>query len=77
MAKHTIISSDYYNALYTDNKLALSGKPDSLDAETLARVYPSASFYGMESDVYLDLLDGNDYPADIEQLPLERLTRYR
>ena len=77
MAEHMIISSDYFNALYTDGRLTLSGKPDRVDAETLARVHPTASVYGMDSDVYFDLLDGNGYPADAESLPLERLTRYR
>ena len=35
MPKKIIIASDYFNALYENGVLTMSGKPDYVDAETL------------------------------------------
>lgn len=77
MAKKVIIASDYFNALYENGVLAMSGKPDHVDAETLSRVHPDAEVYTISQDVYHELLNGADYPASIEDVPLSRLQRIR
>lgn len=73
--KVTIIINDYFNAFYEDGTLSLSGKPEDLNAETLARTHPGAEFYELGEDVYGELLNGNDYPHSLEDVPLERLRR--
>ena len=77
MPQITIIASEWFNALYTDGALLRSGKPEYLHAETLVSLHPDAALYSMGQDVYDELLDGNDYPQSLEQVPLTRLERLR
>ncbi|MGI8306987.1 hypothetical protein [Saccharopolyspora hattusasensis] len=77
MPQHAIILSDYFNSLYTDGVLAESGKAKNFDGETLIRCHPDAEVYQMGDDVYNELLNGDDYPPRIEDVPLGRLERIR
>lgn len=77
MAK-TIITSEWFNALYgEDGDLEQDGKPEYLDAETLARTMPDAAIYSLPDDVYDDLLDGAGYPPKLSDVPLSRCTQLR
>jgi hypothetical protein len=73
----TILQSDWFNALYRDGVLEASGKPDYLDAETLAQMYPQAAYYTVPQDVYDQVLDGAGYPAELAKFPLERCDKVR
>lgn len=75
MAKKVIISNDYFNAFYKNGTLSLSGKPERLNAETLSQMHPDAECYALGEDVYDELLNGDDYPQSLEEVPLERLQR--
>lgn len=72
----TIITSDYYNALYEDGVLKNQGKPDYLHGETMANLFPHAAVYGLESH-YETLLEEDGYPVHLSDFPLEVCTRYR
>jgi hypothetical protein len=73
----TILSSDWYNALYEDGILKESGKPAYLDAETIARLHPDAQFFTVPQPVYDDVLNGEGYPPELSRFPLSRCTRLR
>lgn len=72
----TIISSDYFNALYKNGKLEHQARPDYLNAETLATIYPNAELYGVPYDHYEEIL-GDEFPALLSDFPLDRCVKYR
>lgn len=74
--KRTIISSDYYNALYEDGVLKHQGKPDYLDAETLFTIFPDSKLYGVPYDLYDELVE-DGYPTNLSDFDLSRCDRYR
>lgn len=67
-----IVESEWYNALYFDGHLDQQGKPEYLNAETLARVYTTADRYYVPNDVYDDCLNGAGYPDALADFPLNR-----
>ncbi|QDK02679.1 hypothetical protein PP304_gp191 [Gordonia phage Phendrix] len=77
MSDHVFIGHDYFNAWYEDGKLKQSNKPDYLDIETLLSVFPDANAYWMGDDVYEELLNGEDYPASLSDVPLDRMQKIR
>lgn len=72
----TIITSDYYNALYEDGVLKHQAKPDYLHGETMATLFPDAEYYGIDYDDYEEIL-GDQYPSLLANFPLDRCDRYR
>lgn len=76
-ADRVIIMNDWYNALYENGTLALEGKPEHTDAETLARLWPKAAIYEVPQDVYDEVLGGNGYPRALADFPLDRCERVR
>lgn len=77
MPQITIVLSEYFNGVYIDGVLAHSGKAKDFSGHTLMQVHPLATVFQMEQDVYNELLDGDDYPLSLEDVPLERLQRIR
>lgn len=73
----TILANDYFNALYEDGVLKQDGKPEYLDAETLARVDPTAEVYVVPQAVYDAVLDGAGYPRELANFPLDQCERVR
>jgi hypothetical protein len=76
--KRTIISSDWYNALYEDGVLVHQAKPDYLDAETMHTLFSGseAAFYSVDYDDYDDILGGEGYPYHLSEFPLDRCNRW-
>lgn len=72
-----IIQSDWYNALYEDGILKHQAKPDYLDAETMVTLFPEASLYSVDYESYEEILNGDGYPTNLSDFPLERCTKYR
>lgn len=70
-----ILQSECYNALYENGVLLRQGKPDYLDAHTLASVFPDAKIYYVEDDIYESMEDG--YPESLSDFPLDHCRRYR
>lgn len=68
--KRTIIQSEWFNALYEDDVLVKDGKPEYLNAETMARLYPEADIYFMKDETYDLVLAGAGYPQNLLDLPL-------
>jgi hypothetical protein len=77
LSTRVIIASDWYNAIYEDGKRKDQGKPEYLDAETMARIFPDADIYYVEDELYDDVLDGAGYPEKLEDFPLDRAEKLR
>jgi hypothetical protein len=78
MNQYVIIESDWYNALYKNGQLSQQGKPEYLDSETMLRLLTPdnhVDYYVMSDEVYNDLLNGAGYPQDLDELPLDRMTK--
>lgn len=73
----TIILAEYFNGVYVDDVLAHSGKAKDFSGHTLMQTHPLATVYEMGQDVYNELLDGDDYPSHLSDVPLGRLARLR
>lgn len=73
--KRVIVQSDWYNALYEDGLLVKQGKPERLDAETLANLFEDAEIYWVPQNVYDEHLGGNGYPQDLADFPLHKCKR--
>lgn len=71
--KVELVTSDYYGAIYKDGVLTDQAKPEYLDIETLARLYPNAAVYLADSDV----ADGDGYPAQFADIDPSKLTLVR
>jgi hypothetical protein len=71
----TILQAECYNALYENGVLLHQGKPDYLNAHTLANVFPDAELYYVEDDIYESMYDG--YPENLSEFPLDHCRRYR
>lgn len=76
--KITVITSDYYNALYEDGVLKHEAKPDYLHGETLYTIFSDSDseFYGVDYDDYDELLGGDGYPELLSNFPLDRCHRW-
>ncbi|QBZ72761.1 hypothetical protein SEA_GODONK_173 [Gordonia phage GodonK] len=75
MSDQVFIGHDYFNAWYVDGALKESAKPDYLNIETLMTVFPDADVYWMDDDMYDELLNGDDYPVDLRDVPLDRMRK--
>lgn len=73
----TIIQSDWYNALYEDGKLIHQGKPDYLSTETMLTLFPEAEFYLVPYEKYDMVLDGDGYPENLSDFPLNECNKLR
>lgn len=76
MADHTILSTDYYVALYEDGQLRNQAKPCYLDAHTLMTIFPDAEYYDVPEDVY-EAMEDDGYPQFLRDFPLQSCVRYR
>lgn len=76
--KRTIISGDYYNALYEDDVLKHQGEDDYLNVETLLTIFPDAELYSVPLEMYDELIGDHDgYPNHLSEFPLDVCEKYK
>lgn len=67
-----VLANDYFVGFYMNGQLKSQGK--DLDPETLIRTCDAACFE-VPPEVYDEVLNGNPYPAALQDFPLDRCQR--